>query len=202
MLAAHFVRNCLKIQCSAFNMLINLRAPTFIAAVLYGLTSFALEPEQVLGEYWKDPLFGEAAAEQTIEIEVLNQRLWPEQVRVPVGKKLRFVATNKSDELHLLAFAAEPAKLMQDSGFQTFLNDEVYHARLTPVVNGQHQHASTNVDDAKSMLKTLSERPTIIVRPNEFKEVLIRFQEAQTLIIFCALDEHRHEGYLSTLHVE
>jgi len=183
-------------------MSLNLRFLVPILGLLLAKTSIALEPEQVLGEYWKDPLFGEAAAGLTVQVEVLNNKLWPETISVPTGVNIRFVVTNKTEEIHLLAMTADLESLTSDASFKKFLNDEVYHTKLKPVVSGQHQHASTNVDDARSMVKTLDERPTVIVRPREFKEVLVRFSEPNELLLFCALDDHLEAGYSSVLTIQ
>ena len=183
-------------------MFLKLRFLALFMGLFLAKISIALEPEQVLGEYWKDPLFGEAAAGLTVQVEILNNKLWPETISVPTGVNIRFVVTNKTEEIHLLAMTNDVDTLVSEASFKQFLRDEVYHTKLKPVVDGQHQHASTNVDDARSMVKTLGERPTVIVRPGEFKEVLVRFSDANKLLLFCALDDHLEEGYASTLMIQ
>ena len=162
----------------------------------------AIKPEDVLGEYWKDPLFGAAAAQYTVGVEILHQKLWPEQIDVPQLKNIRFVVTNKSESLHMLAFSSDPEELMSDEKFLSFVKDDVHHALMKPVVDGNHTHAGEDVDNPQPLVKSISQNPTVIVRPNEFKEVLISFDEPGDFELFCVLDEHAGLGYRSIISVE
>ena len=94
--------------------------------------------EQVLGEYWKDPLFGEAAADVSIPIELLSSKIWPETINVAADKNIRFVFHNKSDQFHLVAFSADVNGLLNDQAFQNFIKDEVSHSekRLFSKISG------------------------------------------------------------------
>ena len=73
---------------------------TFISTSIFSQSSLAgFTAEEILGEYWKDPLFGEAAANTTISLELLPGMIWPNKVTVPLSKNVRFVFINKSEEM-------------------------------------------------------------------------------------------------------
>jgi len=173
-----------------------------LVCLMLSSTAQALKPEDVLGEYWNDPLFGAAAAQFTVDVEILHRKLWPEEIAVPQFKNVRFVVTNKSEELHLLAFSSHPGKLMADEKFMSFVKDDVHHALMKPVVDGNHTHAGGDVDNPQPLVKKMSQNPTVIVRPNEFKEVLISFDEPGSLELFCVLEDHADQGYRSLIVIE
>ena len=157
--------------------------------------------EQVLGEYWKDPLFGEAAAELSISIEILSHRLWPELIKVSAGKNIRFVFLNKSDEPHLIAFSADMNSLLGDQKFQRFVKDELSHAEKKVITGENHSHADSSANDAATIVKTLIQRPTVFVLPQDKKEILIHFDEAGSIAVFCVLDGHYEQGFVINIDV-
>lgn len=175
---------------------------TSLLGCLFSMQVWALQPEDVLGEYWKDPLFGSAAAGHTVQVEVLYKLLWPKEAIVPAYTNVRFVVTNKSDQLHLLAFAENPEDLLADEIFAVSMAEDVYHANMEPIVDGQHSHAGSSVDDPKPIVMTLDRKPSVVVRPHEFKEVILQFEPGQELYLFCTLDDHLHDGYISVIRVE
>lgn len=175
--------------------------PFVIVMSLSAQQASALKPEDVLGEYWKDPLFGEAAAQHTIEIEILHRKLWPEAMRVPTDKNVRFVVMNKTEELHMLAIASDPERLLEQEKFALRVQEDVLHASMEPIQDGQHTHAGTDVNNPEKLVKSLAQNPTVIVRPGEFKELLVQFEAPAVLNVFCVLNDHRNEGFTSRLRV-
>ena len=161
----------------------------------------ALKPEDVLGEYWKDPLFGSAAAEETVQIEILHKLIWPKAFEVPVGKNIRFVVTNKTEVVHSLALAEDPEALLNDPQFVQLRDEDVFHASQAPVRSEGHVHAGGNVDDPQPIVLTMDRNPSVTVRPGEFKELIVRFDSARQLHLFCTLEEHRFEGFASSFSI-
>lgn len=157
--------------------------------------------EQVLGEYWKDPLFGEAATELTIYIDILSDRLWPGKIIVPPNKNIRFVFINKSDHPHLIAFSDNPEALLSDPDFTGFVQDELFHSTKKVVMGAGHNHASSNVNDAQAIVKTMSQRPTVFIVPDDQKEIMMRFDTGSPIQLFCAMDMHHLSGYLSEINI-
>jgi len=169
-----------------------------LTLVTYSFHSWAgLTAEQVLGEYWKDPLFGEAATEQTYSVELLVGRVLPELLAIPKSTNIRLVFLNHTSEPHLIAITKDPASLLVDEAFVKFVEDELYHSQQTVVSGRGHSHSGTSVNNAESMIKTLDQRPTVFVKSKDRKEILLRFDQAETLSFFCALPGHE-----SRLHGE
>lgn len=177
---------------------------TFFCVISFCQLAYGITPEQVLGEYWKDPLFGKAASEHTINLEVLHRRIWPMEIKVPTGKNIRFVVQNKTSEAHLIAFSAEPETLMADDGFKKFAQDELYHASQKAEQGAGHHHhhdMGDAADETQDIVKTLDQKPTVFVSAHDQKEMLINFSKPQTISIFCTLDGHVEDGYISRLDV-
>jgi uncharacterized cupredoxin-like copper-binding protein len=175
--------------------------PLFFLLLVLAANAQALKPEDVLGEYWKDPLFGAAAAKETVQVEILHKLLWPIKTSVTQGENIRFVVTNKSPSLHVLAFSTEPEALVADDDFQQYLKEDLYHAAMEPVVDGQHTHAGTAVDNPKPIVLTMERNPSVLVRPDEFKEVIIQFDAPKDVILFCTIAGHEDEGHRSIIQV-
>lgn len=180
-----------------------LRHCVFVMIALLNLSvsksAHALEPEAVLGEYWKDPLFGEAAAEHTVRFEILHRTLWPKQASVPINQTVRVVVSNKTDQLQMLAFSDQPAELMLDPEFKLFVDEDILHAQMEPIVDGNHTHAGTDVDRPLPLVKTLDQKPSVLVKPGEFKEFLIRFSEAVEVKVFSVLHPLEGAEYFSSM---
>lgn len=160
-------------------------------AALSGHSASEITAERVLGEYWKDPLFGVAAESQTIHVEVLSDRLWPGFIQVPASETIRFVFLNRSTKQHLFAFAKDIHALRKDEAFQQFITDELFHASQEGSRDPRtHSHASSSVDDAEAIVKLLDQRPTVFVKPNETKEILVRFEQSGQVALSCVIDAH------------
>lgn len=151
--------------------------------------------EEILGEYWKDPLFGEAASEATISIELLPGMVWPDMIKVPLAKNIRFVLTNKSSIPHLIAFSANITKQLEDERFQKFIQDELYHSQQQVIGGGGHSHSGSTVGDAEALVKTVDQWPTVFVKPDDKKEILIRFDALSQIPFMCVLDDHEGKEY-------
>ncbi|MFT5716658.1 MAG: hypothetical protein ACJAWS_001412 [Oleiphilaceae bacterium] len=164
-----------------------------------GLAGFTAE--EILGEYWKDPLFGEAASEATIFIELLPGMIWPNNVNVPLSKNVRFVFTNKSTESHLVAFSVDIKKQLKDERFQAFIKDELYHSQQQVIGGTGHSHSGSAVGDAQALVKTLDQWPTVFVKPDEKKEILIRFDELTQVPFICVLDTHEDNEYRGIIDI-
>lgn len=164
--------------------------------------AYALKPEDVLGEYWKDPLFGSAAAKQTVQVEILYKLIWPSQVSVNANQNIRFVVTNKSDSLHMLAFSREPEQVISDQDFKAAVADEVFHAKAEKTPDAHHSHIVSSVDKPRPIVLTMDRQPRVLVKPGEFKEVIIEFEADDRVFLFCVLDDHMDEGYISEIQVQ
>jgi len=164
-----------------------------------GLAGFTAE--EILGEYWKDPLFGEAASEATISIELFQDMIWPNKVIVPLSKNVRFVFTNKSQESHLVAFSTDIQKQLVDERFQKFIKDELYHSQQQVIGGTGHSHSGSAVGDAEALVKTLDQWPTVFVKPDDKKEILIRFDELMQIPFICVLDTHEEKEYKGVIDV-
>lgn len=158
--------------------------------------------EAVLGEYWKDPLFGEAAESHTVNIEVLNGKIWPNTISVKHSETVRFVFLNRSKESHLFAFAKDVDVLINDETFQRFIQDEMYHSKQESKSDPRaHSHSSSSVDDAEAIVKLLAQRPTVFVKPNDIKEILIRFSEPATVELRCVIGAHKDKPMKGIIEV-
>jgi len=175
---------------------------TFISTSIFSQSSLAgFTAEEILGEYWKDPLFGEAAANTTISLELLPGMIWPNKVTVPLSKNVRFVFVNKSEESHLIAFSTDIKKQLEDERFQKFIKDELYHSQQQVIGGTGHSHSGSAVGDAEALVKTLEQWPTVFVKPDDKKEILIRFDELTTVPFICVLDTHEEEEYKGVLEI-
>lgn len=158
--------------------------------------------EQILGEYWNDPLFGLAATDKTINIEILSSRIWPESISVRPDAKVRIVVHNKTDDFHLIAFSEDLESLQESSDFQAFIKDELFHAKQKKQQGRNHSHSGTGVGDAQSIVKTIPQNPTVFVRPDEKKEVLVRFTEVGLVSFACVLDGHEENLEIGIIRIE
>ena len=165
-----------------------------LIAVVSGNAASEITAERVLGEYWKDPLFGVAAESQTVQVEILSDRLWPGVIQVPSAETIRFVFLNRSKKQHLFAFAEDMHTLQKDDAFQKFIADELCHASQEASRDPRsHSHSSSSVDDAEPIVKLLEQRPTVFVQPNETKEILLRFNEAGSIALSCVIGTHNEK---------
>lgn len=182
-------------------MLRGIRVISSILLAIVSLPVSSLEPEDILGEYWKDPLFGVASAQSVHRVEVLYKLLFPERLEVFTSQKTRFVFENNTDEVHVFLFSSEPSEALNDREYIDFVNDEVMHARMEVTSNEGHVHSSGNTDDAKSMVGTLADRPTMTIQPHDTREMIIRFDEPATLVLRCVLEGHEDLGHESVIKV-
>ncbi len=161
----------------------------------------ALSPEDVLGNYWEDPLFGKAASDRSVHLEILHKRIWPQSLEVRSENTVRFVIENKSDELHIIAFTDDVETLIADERFIAFTRDEIFHANKKHGPSNSHSHTGANADGGVDIVKTIDQRPTVTVAAHDRKEILIRFDEEEDIIAFCAIDAHHEEGYQTFIRV-
>lgn len=172
---------------------------------LVGPNSGALEPEDVLGEYWKDPLFGEALPEQEYRIDVLYKQLWPAQLSVIQGQKVRFEFFNKTDEAHVFAFTHDITQLKQSDSFQAFIKDEIMHANTVSSTVDGHHHSDTSAEDAKSMVRTMDQTPTVTLKPQDRREIIIKFTKLTPVFLHCVvpcLEAQDHNSFISISVIE
>lgn len=182
-------------------MLLGARVLLGLWLAIYSLSGYALKPEDILGEYWKDPLFGVASAESVHRVEVLYKLLFPEEIEVFTGQKTRFVFENRTDEVHVFLFSAEPDDALGDEEYKAFVEDEVRHARMEVSSADGHVHSNANTDAAKSMVGTLADRPTMTIQPKDTREMIIRFDEPATLVLRCVMAGHEDHGHESRVDV-
>tara|TARA_R110002167_G_scaffold10958_15_gene49092 strand:+ start:790 stop:1347 length:558 start_codon:yes stop_codon:yes gene_type:complete len=161
-----------------------------------------LTAEDVLGEYWTDPLFGEAAESVTVHIDVLNGRMWPEIIKVPEAETIRFVFFNKSKVSHLFVFTNDIDKLMAKESFTNFIQDEIFHSQQEAKADPRsHSHTSSSVDEAEALVKKLDQRPTVFVKPNDVKEILVRFDAPEIIELSCVIDFHKEKRIKGKIEV-
>jgi len=174
----------------------------FLFTSVFSPSGFAgFTAEEILGEYWKDPLFGEAASDATISIELLPGMVWPSKVTVPLSKNVRFVFINKSEESHLIAFSSDINKQLEDERFQIFIKDELYHSQQQVIGGTGHSHSGSAVGDAEALVKTLDQWPTVFIKPDDKKEILIRFDELTQIPFICVLDTHEEKDYKGIIEI-
>ena len=169
---------------------------------LWSVVGVCASLEDLLGDYRNDPLFGKASSEHTVHIEILKGLLRPKEIDVRSDITVRFVVSNKTDEIHFLAFAEFPDTLIRDEVFKAHMDEAVWEASLPPIIDGEHTHAHIGLGEPRSLVKDIAEIPTVVVRPDEFKEVLIQFEPDTQLTIFSALPRHESERYKAVLKVK
>lgn len=183
-------------------MLQGVRAAVALWLLGSSLSVYSLEPEDILGEYWKDPLFGVASAENVQKVEVLYKLLFPQEMDVFTGQRTRFVFENKTEEVHVFLFSEEPSHALHDEQYQAFVKDEVMHATMPGNHAGGHDHSSAAGNSAaKSMVGSLADKPTMTIQPNDTREMIIRFDAPTTLTLRCVLEEHVEMGHESVIRV-
>lgn len=155
-----------------------------------------LTAEAVLGDYKSDPLFGEAAAQQSVIIEVGTLKFVPSQISVPSETNIRFVFTNSDMESHLMVMALDLNEVLAD---QPFIDDFLVHGSQEVKVPGGHSHGNSSADDASPMVKLINEHPAVFLKPGDTKEILVKFSETQPVQIACALDNHHNQGMSGTI---
>ena len=150
-----------------------------------------LTAEAVLGDYRSDPLFGEAAAQESIIIEVGNLRFAPQSIKVQSNLNVRFVFTNSSYQTHLMVMANDLNEVLSD---QAFIDAYLEHGTAQVNVPGGHSHGNSSSDDASPMVKLVDEHPAVFIKPGETKEVLVRFTDTEDVQLACVLDKHNKQG--------
>jgi len=151
-----------------------------------------LTAEAVLGDYRSDPLFGEAAAQKSIIVEVGENRFAPNEIQAQANVNISFVFTNSSKLAHLMVMAYELNEVIND---QTFINSYLEHGTDQVTVPGGHSHGNSSSDDASPMVKLIDEHPAVFIKPGETKEVLVRFENTKIIQLACVLDEHHKQGF-------
>lgn len=157
-----------------------------------------LTAEAVLGDYKSDPLFGEAAAQQSIIIEVSSLKFVPTQINVPPETNIRFVFTNSSGLSHLMVMAMDINEVLAD---QPFIDEFLEHGSDKVSVPGGHNHGNNNstADDASPMVKVVNEHPAVFLKPGETKEILVKFSDMQAVQLACILDKHHSQGMIGSI---
>lgn len=163
--------------------------------------AFSLEPEEVLGEYWKDPLFGEAAAELEVELELLHRLIWPPKFTAELASKVRLVVRNKTEQIHVLAVAESNDGLISDESFRSRISDDLHHAENMPSHSAGHVHGGSSVDAPESLVKTIDQKPSLLIKPGEFKELIMSVDRIADLNVFCVLEGHENLGHQAVMTV-
>lgn len=161
-----------------------------------------LKPEDVLGEYWKDPLFGQAAGNVIVKLELLYKLIWPKNLDVRAGQKARFVFDNKGEETHIMAFSKNPDEFVVDPRVVKDLEDVLFHLKQKKQFSNNHQHSDTDVENVQEFVKILDDIPLIVVEAGGKKEIVMKFEEPNEIKVFCVLDDHRNQGYRSRIVVK
>ena len=175
---------------------------TFIA--LTTLVSFnplithakGLTAEAVLGDYRSDPLFGEAAAQKSLVVEVGKDRFAPNKIKVPANVNISFIFTNSSAKAHLMVMAIDLNEVISD---QAYIDSYLEHGTSQVTVPGGHSHGNSSSEDASPMVKLIYEHPAVFIKPGETKEVLVRFENTKNIQLACVLDEHHKQGFNGTI---
>lgn len=175
----------------------NNKIAVFILVVFLSLnaieasTAKGLTAEAVLGDYKSDPLFGEAAAQESIIIEVGDLRIAPQDIKIETNLNVRFVFTNSSFQTHLMIMASKLDEVLSD---QALIDSYLEHGTEEVNVPGGHSHANASSDDASPMVKLVDEHPAVLLKPGDTKEVLVRFNDTQSIQLACVLDQHYKQG--------
>ena len=177
--------------------------PSVVSIFFLSSLSFAsiaeITAESVLGEYWKDPLFGEAAGEVSANFELLWRRVYPDEKELPLNKKIMFAFENSDSQMHIMAFSHTPKDLMNDEAFKALVADTHLHAQQQKTYSSNHQHSNSDVTNPQQFVKVLEDMPLVVINPNSRKEIVIRFENSSPVTIFCVLDDHFEEGYFSRI---
>lgn len=168
------------------------RIVVILLLLVSGQAVSGVTAEDILGEYWKDPLFGEALADKTIRIEVLSSRIWPEVLQVDLGEKVRVLVENKTEDPHMIVFTQDIEVIENSEDLKTLIKDELYHAKQSSGSGAHsHSHSGSDVENPQSIVKTIEQTPTVFVREFDTKEVIIRFDEPGIAYFACMIDSHR-----------
>ena len=177
--------------------MLNNQITVFILVVFFSLnfiettTAKGLTAEAVLGDYKSDPLFGEAAAQKSIIIEVGDLRIAPQDIKIETHLNVRFVFTNSSVQTHLMIMASKLDEVLSD---QALIDSYLEHGTAEVNVPGGHSHANSSSDDASPMVKLADEHPAVLLKPGDTKEVLVRFNDTESIQFACVLDQHHKQG--------
>lgn len=161
------------------------------------ISAEGITAEAVLGDYKSDPLFGEAAAQESIIIEVGSLKFVPSQINVPSNTNIRFVFTNSDIDAHLMVMAFDLDEVLAD---QPFIDDFLIHGSQEVKVPGGHSHGDSSADDASPMVKLADEHPAVYLKPGDTKEILVKFSDTQSVQLACALDNHHNQGMSGAIY--
>ena len=159
-------------------------------------TAGGITAEAVLGDYKSDPLFGEAAAKESVTIEVGTSRFAPQNIRIAANLNIRFVFTNSSNQTHLMVMASDLNEVLAD---QPFIDSYLEHGTNQVAVPSGHSHGNSSAEDASPMVKLIDEHPAVLLIPGDTKEVLVRFSNTHPIQLACVLDEHYKQGLHGTI---
>jgi len=173
----------------------------FYFSLLLPTSAVALQPEDILGEYWNDPLFGVASAQKTVHVEALYRLLFPELITLESGATTRFVFENKTDQVHVFLFSESVDGALEED-FRLFVEDEVRHATMEVSSNDGHVHSHSNTDDAKSIVGTLADKPTMTIQPGDTREIILRFDQPGRVHLRCVLEGHEDLEHESVIIVQ
>lgn len=177
---------------AAFNKITNIALVILIGVGSAGIISAkGLTAEAVLGDYRSDPLFGEAAANKSVIIEVGDYIIAPKNISVETMVNIRFVFTNSSKQTHLMVMANDINEVIKD---QSFINAYLEHGESQVSVPGGHSHGNTSTEGSSPMVKLINEHPAVFINPGDTKEVLVRFEDTRIIQLACVLDDHHKQG--------
>ena len=156
-----------------------------------------ITPEMVLGDYRADPLFGQAAANKTIAVTIEHKRLKPSNVEVMVGTTMRVLIHNQTEEPHLLVVTDNLPRVLANETYIHSFHDEEVMRRQTA---GTHSHQSnSSVEDAAPIVRQVSDDPALYISPGKSKEMLVFVPEIDSFGLYCVLDGHEKDGYMTKI---
>ncbi len=154
--------------------------------------------EMVLGDYKADPLFGEAAADSVINVQITERQFIPDNMTVQAKQTTRLVFTNDSLLPHLIIFTDNLTHTMSHGDIEAAVREP----KSTSSVGGHTHSSNTSGDGAASMVRLVSEMPSVYVRAGDTREILVNFDLTGSTLMTCVMENHVRGHLLGTIHIE
>ena len=157
----------------------------------------------------QDPLFGVAAANQVVELDMTENRFHLKEVTVRAGDVIRFVVNNISNTGHRFSVGENLIKTLHEQqnaeapeGAQKDLDTRSTGSTLPttedpPVASepGSHHHYfPESANEGLPLVRNAASLPSVYIPAGKTRELLVVFQAGTIASFACSLDGHYKQG--------
>jgi uncharacterized cupredoxin-like copper-binding protein len=169
-----------------------------VMVFLFATVESLASPQEGSSSRNTDPLFGSAAEDQTVTIDLGERSFDQQELSVVAGQTVRMLFNNPGNQPHRIVIGHDLVKFWSQNG----LSDKQASADGLQKSNGGHSHElPESADEGSPLVKTVEELPTLMLPPAQTREILVRFPLASDIEYACSDDQHYAQGMVGRIRV-